>query len=229
MPAISGHNSRVLVFPHELAQNQGSEDLGTGKPYALMANRWQFSYKTELIETTSYENPRAPLVTPLSSRVAGLTDIDFNFEAYWDTTEEYAHPFGWPDLRPGTRPAICLEIKKYLNMTGNGQGSDQGLQTAPTPGLDTAAQPFGFAGTGNAHAQYFYFIALITECQINTEVKGVVTYTVSGKATPYVDINNSTGTHTLRTGAFLPLPGNGGMAFSSQDYFWHNVRGPGGV
>jgi len=223
MPAISGHNSRVVVFPHEENFYQGDEDIGTGKPYALMANRWQFSYKTELIETTSYENPRAPLVTPLSSRVAGLTDIDFSFEAYWDTTDHYSHPFGWPDLRPGSRPAICLEIKKGLN-----KSSAAPKTKAPGDVLDAAPQPTGFKGlaANNPGMQYFYFTALITECQVNTEVKGVVTYTVSGKATPFLETNNTAAgkTHTLKTGTFLPDQGLAGPAFSSQDYFYQDVE-----
>ena len=216
MPAISGHNSRVVVFPQLLAQNQGDEDYTDQTVYALMANRWQFSYKTELLETTSYENPRAPLVTPLSSRVAGLTDIDFNFEAYWDTSTAYAHPFGWPDLRPGSRPAIALEIKKGLNRYANTP-----VTQSPGPVLDSALQPQGFLGAQNAAAQYFYFTALVTECSVSTEVKGVVTFTVTGKATPHVTTNATD--FSMRTGCFLPDAGNSGMPFSSQDYFYQNV------
>lgn len=217
MPAISGHNGRVLVFPQKIDQNQGDEDVADSTPVALMANRWQFSYKTELLETTTYENPRAPLVTPLSCRVAGLTDIDFSFEAFWDTIGSYAHPFGFPDLRPGSRPAICLEIKKGLNKTAPNPGI-----RAPSTSLENTGQPNGKAGQVNPLSQYFYFVALITECVINTEVKGVVTYTVAGKATPYVS-HPGTGRHDLRTGTFLPGPNNGGMPFSSQDYFYQDV------
>lgn len=217
MPAISGHNGRVLVFPQKITQNQGDEDVADTTPIALMANRWQFSYKTELLETTTYENPRSPLVTPLSSRVAGLTDIDFSFEAYWDTVTSYSNPLGSPDLRPGSRPAICLEIKKGLNKYAAAPHI-----TAPSARLVTADEPFGKAGVVNPGAQYFYFVALITECVINTEVKGVVTYTVAGKASPYV--TNTTGFHhELRTGTFLPGDSNGGMPFSSQDYFYQDV------
>jgi len=220
MPAISGHNSRVVVFPHEENFYQGDEDIGTGKPYALMANRWQFSYKTELIETTSYENPRAPLVTPLSSRVAGLTDIDFSFEAYWDTNSWYSHPFGWPDLRPGSRPAIALEIKKNLNLSEATPHAE-----APSDGVNALGeQPRGKVGVQNPTVQYFYFVALITECQVNTEVKGVVTYTVSGKATPFVGDNPGVGmSYYMNTGVYLPNRALGGMAFSSQDQFYQDV------
>jgi hypothetical protein len=217
MPAISGHNGRVLVYPQNRDANQGDEDYAGTVPVALMANRWQFSYKTELLETTSYENPRAPLVTPLSSRVAGLTDIDFSFDAYWDTVSKYAHPLGWPDLRPGSRPAIALEIKKGLNKaTGFPHISP------PSSGLEDALQPEGKLGDVNPIGQFFYFVALITECQISTEVKGVVTYSVSGKATPYVT-NTTGGLHELRTGTYLPGYNNGGMPFSSQDYFYQDV------
>ena len=217
MPAISGHNGRVLVFPQKITQNQGDEDVADTIPIALMANRWQFSYKTELLETTSYENPRSPLVTPLSCRVAGLTDIDFSFEAYWDTVTTYSHPLGWPDLRPGSRPAICLEIKKGLNKYAATPHINQ-----PSARLAGADEPFGKAGAVNPGSQYFYFVALITECVINTEVKGVVTYTVAGKASPYVT-NTANGHHELRTGTFLPSDNNGGMPFSSQDYFYQDV------
>jgi hypothetical protein len=217
MPAISGHNGRVLVFPQKIDRNQGDEDYASSTPIALMANRWQFSYKTELLETTTYENPRAPLVTPLSSRVAGLTDIDFSFDAFWDTVTDYAHPLGWPDLRPGTRPAIALEIKKGLN-----RATAAPHISNPTSGLSAAVQPSGKLGEVNPIGQYFYFVALITECQISTEVKGVVTYSVSGKATPYVT-NDAYGHHELRTGTFLPSDNNGGLPFSSQDYFYQDV------
>ena len=217
MPAISGHNGRVLVFPQSSIQNQGDEDYAGAIPIALMANRWQFSYKTELLETTTYENPRSPLVTPLSCRVAGLTDIDFSFEAYWDTVTSYAHPFGWPDLRPGSRPAICLEIKKGLN-----KSSPTPHINPPSARLAGADQPGGKMGAITPGSQYFYFVALITECVVNTEVKGVVTYTVAGKASPYVT-NTSGGHHELRTGTFLPSDNNGGMPFSSQDYFYQDV------
>lgn len=217
MPAISGHNGRVVVFPQKIDKNQGDEDYADSTPIALMANKWQFSYKTELLETTNYENPRAPLVTPLSSRVAGLTDIDFSFEAYLDTNTPYSHPLGFPDLRPGSRPAICLEIKKGLN-----KASPNPHINHPSAVLATAEQPSGKLGEVNPAAQYFYFVALITECVISTEVKGLVTYTVAGKATPYVT-NVTGGHHELRTGTFLPSDNNGGMPFSSQDYFYQDV------
>lgn len=217
MPAISGHNGRVLVFPQKINQNQGDEDVADTIPVALMANKWQFSYKTELLETTTYENPRAPLVTPLSSRVAGLTDIDFSFEAFWDTIGSYSHPFGFPDMRPGSRPMIALEIKKGLNKTA----ANPGIK-APTPNTENTGQTNGFAGQVNPTSQYFIFVALITECVVSTEVKGLVTYTVAGKATPYVS-HPATGRHELRTGTFLPSDSNGGMPFSSQDYFYQDV------
>ena len=220
MPAISGHNSRVIVFPHMEAFYQGDEDAADQPKIALMANRWQFSYKTELIETTTYENPRAPLVTPLSSRVAGLTDIDFSFEAYWDTNSWYSHPFGWPDLRPGSRPAIALEIKKNLNLSEATPHAE-----APSDGVNALGeQPRGKVGVQNPTVQYFYFVALITECQVNTEVKGVVTYTVSGKATPFVGDNPGVGmSYYMNTGVYLPNRALGGMAFSSQDQFYQDV------
>lgn len=215
MPAIAGHNSRVRIWPHKQGFNQGNDgSTGVNDYVDMFATRWQLTYRTEAIDATTFEAPRVPFVTPMMTYTAGITDIEFTIDALWDTDGVGGNPFGFPDLRPGTRPVIDLYIKKGPN--------DTMAATAPanaTPGM---------SGSGDPVAQVFRMVAVISDCTTDSEVRGLVKYTISGSADPYIleynEIENeSFNGEYWSTGIWLPsflASYDRGPAFSSQNMYW---------
>lgn len=215
MPAIAGHNSRVRIWPHKQGFNQGNDgSTGVDDYIDMFATRWQLTYRTEAIDATTFEAPRVPFVTPMMTYTAGITDIEFTIDALWDTDKISGNPYGFPDLRPGTRPVIDLYIKKGPND-----------ETAATMPLD--ATP-GMSGSGDPIAQVFRMVAVISDCTTDSEVRGLVKYTISGSADPYIleagELENeSFEGEYWSTGIWLPSFLNNydrGPAFSSQNQYW---------
>jgi len=215
MPAIAGHNSRVRIWPHKQGFNQGNDGSSYTDSFVdMFATRWQLTYRTEAIDATTFEAPRVPFVTPMMTYTAGITDIEFTIDALWDTDNISGNPYGFPDLRPGSRPVIDLYIKKGPNDV-----------TAAT--MPAAATP-GHQGSGDPIAQVFRMVAVISDCTTDSEVRGLVKYTISGSADPYiletVDMENvSLPGEYWSTGIWLPsFPTDyeQGPAFSSQNAYW---------
>lgn len=214
MPAIAGHNSRVRIWPHRNSNNQGND--GVADPYVDMyATRWQLTYRTEALDSTTFEAPRVPFVTPMMTYVAGITDIEFTIDALWDTCGQAGNPYGFPDLRPGTRPIIDLFIKKNVNNTDT--------PVFPTGGIGGTTP--GMEGTENPGEQVFRFVAVIADCTTDSEVRGLVKYTISGSADPEI-LDQQYGDYYageyFSTGIWLPSfdsQGSYGPAFSSQANF----------
>ena len=78
MPGIAGHNSRVRIWQHKNPSNQGNEGTVFIANYIdMFATRWQFTYKTEAVDATTFEAPRVPFVTPMMTYIGGVTDIEF--------------------------------------------------------------------------------------------------------------------------------------------------------
>jgi len=211
MPAIAGHNSRVRIWQHRNANNQGNDGVAGDSYVDMYATRWQLTYRTEALDATTFEAPRVPFVTPMMTYVAGITDIEFTIDALWDTCGVGGNPYGFPDLRPGTRPIIDLYIKKKTNDT-----TEPITPANATPGLE---------GTENPGEQVFRFVAVIADCTTDSEVRGLVKYTISGSADPEildVDYNGEyyAGEY-FSTGVWLPSfdTDTYGPAFSSQANF----------
>ena len=216
MAAIAGHNSRVRIWQHKNPNNQGNEGTTFVTNYIdMFATRWQFTYKTEAVDATTFEAPRVPFVTPMMTWIGGVTDIEFSIDALWDTDSLQGNPYGFPDLRPGSRPVIDLYIKKGPNDTN-------------TTVMPAGATP-GFEGTGNPSEQCIRFTAVIGDLTTDSEVRGIVKYTFSGFADPYI-LDTETGGASFEgeyfsTGLWLPSfnPSyQNGPAFSSQNMY-HTV------
>lgn len=214
MPAIAGHNSRVRIWQHKNPNNQANEGTAFITNYIdMFATRWQFTYKTEAIDATTFEAPRVPFVTPMMTYIGGVTDIEFSIDALWDTDSLQGNPYGFPDLRPGTRPVIDLYIKKGLNDTTSAT-----MPAGATPGLQ---------GTGNPSEQCIRFTAVIGDLTTDSEVRGLVKYTFSGFADPYILDTEQGGVsyegEYFSTGLWLPsfdeANYENGPAFSSQNKY----------
>lgn len=177
----------------------------------MLATRWQLTYRTEAIDATTFEAPRNPLVTPMMTYVAGITDIEFTIDALWDTCGIQGNPYGFPDLRPGTRPVIDLFVKK-------------GPNNIEAPVFPTDGGP-GMEGTPNPAEQVFRFVAVIADCTTDSEVRGLVKYTISGSADPEIleeDYDIYYAGEYFSTGIWLPTFGDeqfAGPAFSSQNNY----------
>lgn len=217
MPGIAGHNSRVRIWQQINPNNQGNNGAVFVDNYIdMFATRWSFTYKTEALDATTFEAPRVPFVTPMMTWVGGVTDIEFSIDALWDTDSKQGNPYGFPDLRPGTRPIIDLYIKKGANDT-----------TAAT--FPAGATP-GLQGSGNPHEQCIRFTGLIGDLTTDSEVRGLVKYSFSGFADPYILENSETGGNSIEgeyfsTGIWLPSFSDNyelGPAFSSQNKY-HTV------
>jgi hypothetical protein len=217
MPAIAGHNSRVRIWQHLNDNNQGNEGTTYITNYIdMFATRFQFTYKTEAIDATTFEAPRVPFVTPMMTWIGGVTDIEFSIDALWDTEANQGNPYGFPDLRPGTRPIIDLYIKKGPNCTLAAT-----MPAGATPGLN---------GSGNPHEQCIRFTAVIGDLTTDSEVRGLVKYSFSGFADPYimdaVEVGGvSAQGEYFSTGMWLPSFSDtyqDGPAFSSNNGF-HTV------
>ena len=214
MPAIAGHNSRVRIWQHLNDNNQGNEGTTYIANYIdMFATRFQFTYKTEAIDATTFEAPRVPFVTPMMTYIGGVTDIEFSIDALWDTEAAQGNPYGFPDLRPGTRPVIDLYIKKGPNNIVPAT-----MPANATPGLN---------GSGNPHEQCIRFTAVIGDLTTDSEVRGLVKYSFSGFADPYIlDAVEAFGTSAqgeyFSTGLWLPSFSDtyqDGPAFSSNSGF----------
>jgi|GEM_PF-3538204 len=220
MPAIAGHNSRVRIWPHKQGFNQGNDGSSGVNDYIdMFATRWQLTYRTEALDATTFEAPRVPFVTPMMTYTAGVTDIEFTIDALWDTDGIGGNPYGFPDLRPGTRPVIDLYIKKGPN--------DVTDPVAPVFNENIGGTP-GMSGSGDPIAQVFRMVAVISDCTTDSEVRGLVKYTISGSADPYILEYNEQENHSFpgeywSTGIWLPsfkADYDAGPAFSSQNMFW---------
>jgi hypothetical protein len=216
MPGIAGHNSRVRIWPQNNPYNQGNSGTTFPDDYVdMFATRWQFTYRTEAVDATTFEAPRVPFVTPMMTYIGGVTDIEFTIDALWDTDTKSGSPFAYPDLRPGTRPVIDLYIKKGPNDT-----TTQIANVSLNPGLQ---------GTPNPIEQCIRFTAVIADLTTDSEVRGLVKYTFSGSADPYIlDANEGGGLNGpgeyFSTGIWLPSfdGSSAGPAFSSQNMY-HSV------
>lgn len=221
MPAIAGHNSRVRIWQHAGATNQGNEGTTYITNYIdMFATRWSFTYKTEAVEATTFEAPRVPFVTPMMTYIGGVTDIEFSIDALWDTESKQGNPYGFPDLRPGTRPVIDLFIKKGPNNIESAS-----MPAGATPGLN---------GSGNPEEQCIRFTAVIGDLTTDSEVRGLVKYSITGFADPYIlDAGEFGGVSDqgeyFSTGLWLPSFSDtyeNGPAFSSNNKFHTEIAAP---
>jgi len=155
--AISGFRGRVMIQP-------AVATVPPTDPIALLATKWSVTYKTELQDASSFEETTGGLLganTPISRYVQSMSDLEFNVDAYYDAVNGIV-----PLLKPGA--FVTLEL--FTN-----KGADKGT-VATNQFLDPDNQ---WAGAGATRK--FMFNAFIENLTVDTEVRGVIKYTLAGK------------------------------------------------
>ena len=157
--AISGFRGRVMIQPA----------VATVPPtaaIALLATKWSVTYKTELQDASSFEETTGGLMganTPISRYVQSMSDLEFNIDAYYDAVDGII-----PLLKPGA--FVTLEL--FTN-----KGASNGVGGIPLNQFEDATNQWAGAGT----TRKFMFNAFIENLTVDTEVRGVIKYTLAGK------------------------------------------------
>lgn len=123
----------------------------------LLATKWSVTYKTELQDCSSFEEVTGGAtgaLTPISRYVQSMSDLEFNIDAFYDIETGII-----PALKPGAKIKCSL-------FTNKAPSADYGnLAIAGSPSTE----------------KKFEFNALIENLTVDTEVRGVIKYTISGK------------------------------------------------
>jgi len=123
----------------------------------LLATKWSVTYKTELQDCSSFEEETGGAngaITPISRYVQSMSDLEFNLDAFYDIELGII-----PSLKPGAR----IKCQLYTNKAPEAKYGN--LAAANNPSI----------------TRKFEFEALVENLTVDTEVRGVIKYTISGK------------------------------------------------
>jgi hypothetical protein len=121
----------------------------------LLASKWSVTYKTELQDCSSFEEETGGAqgaITPISRYVASLSDMEVSIDAFYDVET---------GIIPALKPGSSVDCELFTNKGAN-------------PAFGIAA---GVGGT----AKKFAFNVIIENLTTDTEVRGVIKYTISGR------------------------------------------------
>ena len=122
----------------------------------LLASKWSVTYKTELQDCSSFEEETGGAngaITPISRYVASLSDMEVSIDAFYDIET---------GIIPALKPGSSVDCELYTNKAGS---VTYGI---PVTGIGTTAKKFAFK-------------VLIENLTTDTEVRGVIKYTISGR------------------------------------------------
>jgi len=149
--AISGFRGRVVI-------NKANPAVGD-LPIYLLATKWSVTYKTELQDASSFEETTGGLNganTPISRYVQSMSDLEFNIDAYYDAIN---------GIVPLLKPGAFVQLELFTN------------KGTTTVGFDPLTDQYASAGA----TKKFMFNAFIENLTVDTEVRGVIKYTLAGK------------------------------------------------
>lgn len=121
----------------------------------LLASKWSVTYKTELQDCSSFEEETGGAngaITPISRYVASLSDMEVSIDAFYDVET---------GIIPALKPGSSVDCELYTN---------KGASVA-----------FGIAAGVGGTAKKFAFKVIIENLTTDTEVRGVIKYTISGR------------------------------------------------
>lgn len=121
----------------------------------LLASKWSVTYKTELQDCSSFEEETGGAngaITPISRYVASLSDMEVSIDAFYDVET---------GIIPALKPGSSVDCELYTNKG--------------------ASVPYGIPAGVGATSKKFAFKVLIENLTTDTEVRGVIKYTISGR------------------------------------------------
>lgn len=121
----------------------------------LLASKWSVTYKTELQDCSSFEEETGGAngaITPISRYVASLSDMEVSIDAFYDVET---------GIIPALKPGSSVDCELYTNKA--------------------ASVNFGIAAGVGGTAKKFAFKVIIENLTTDTEVRGVIKYTISGR------------------------------------------------
>lgn len=123
----------------------------------LLATKWSVTYKTELQDCSSFEEVTGGpgmALTPISRYVQSMSDLEFNIDAFYDIEGGII-----PAMKPGAKIKCSLFTNKPASADSGNLASADNLSPL----------------------KKFEFTAFVENLTVDTEVRGVIKYTLSGK------------------------------------------------